>query len=55
MARSSFFGTAPLAIPPALSSAFRPHPAMAFASSGEIDRSQAEAYVAAFFKPGFAV
>ena len=48
------FGTPPLAVPAALSSAFLPHPAMKFTFQESIDSIDASAYVAAFFKPGFA-
>jgi pimeloyl-ACP methyl ester carboxylesterase len=47
------FGTPPLAFPPAMEQAFLPHPAMASAFSPEMTKEQAEAYVAAFFKPGY--
>ena len=48
------FGTPPLAIPAALGEAFHRHPALRFASMQTIDRDQAMAYVASFFRQGFA-
>ncbi len=48
------FGTPPLAFPPAFGEAFHRHPALRFASMPTIDRDQATAYVASFFRPGFA-
>jgi len=47
------FGTPPLAFPPAMAQAFLPHPAMAPMFATEMTTEQAEAYVAAFFKPGY--
>ncbi len=46
------FGTPPIAFPPAMEAAFLPNPAMAAAFQEAMDRAQAEAYVAAFFRPG---
>jgi pimeloyl-ACP methyl ester carboxylesterase len=46
------FGTPPLAFPPAMDQAFLPNPALAAGFSAEITLEQAEAYVAALFKPG---
>jgi pimeloyl-ACP methyl ester carboxylesterase len=48
------FGTPPLAVPPTLGRGFRFHPAMKFTFQERIDSIEASAYVAAFFKPGFA-
>jgi pimeloyl-ACP methyl ester carboxylesterase len=48
------FGTPPLAFPPAMEAAFRPHPAMEATFAETMDRAQAEAYVAGFFRPGAA-
>ena len=48
------FGTPPLAFPPAMDQAFLPNPVMAAAFSAEMTRDQAAAYVAAFFKTGYA-
>ena len=48
------FGTPPLPNPAAMSEAFHRHPALRFASMQTIDRDQARAYVASFFRPGFA-
>jgi pimeloyl-ACP methyl ester carboxylesterase len=48
------FGTPPLAFPPAMEAAFLPNPAMAATFEEAMDRAQAEAYVAAFFRPGAA-
>jgi pimeloyl-ACP methyl ester carboxylesterase len=47
------FGTPPLAVP-AMGRGFRFHPALKFTFQGSIDSNEASAYVAAFFKPGFA-
>ena len=47
------FGTPPLPIPPVRKLAFLPHPAMRAGSAEALDRAEAEAYVAAFFCPGF--
>ena len=49
------FGTPPLAFPPAMEAAFLPNPAMAATFAETMDRVQAEAYVAAFFRPGAAI
>ena len=48
------FGTPPIAFPPAMEAAFLPHPAMDSTFEEAMDRAQAEAYVAAFFRPGAA-
>jgi pimeloyl-ACP methyl ester carboxylesterase len=48
------FGAPPLAVPVAASRAFRLHPAMKFTFQESLDSAEASAYVAAFFKPGFA-
>jgi pimeloyl-ACP methyl ester carboxylesterase len=48
------FGAPPLAFPPAMANAFLPHPAMSFTFMEKAGRDQAAAYVAAWFKPGFA-
>jgi pimeloyl-ACP methyl ester carboxylesterase len=48
------FGAPPLAFPPAMADAFLPHPAARVGFSERIDRDEAAAYVASFFKPGFA-
>jgi pimeloyl-ACP methyl ester carboxylesterase len=48
------FGTPPLAFPPDMDEAFLPNPAMGVLFSEHIDGEQAAAYVASFFKPGFA-
>src|SRR5271165_6416147 len=48
------FGTPPFAFPPPRAHAFLPHPAMAAIFSEHLDREQAEAYLASFFKSGFA-
>jgi pimeloyl-ACP methyl ester carboxylesterase len=45
------FGTPPLAYPPAMGEAFLPHPAMAYTFQRDLADEEAEAYVAAFFKP----
>ena len=47
------FGTPPLAFPPAMDQAFLPNPAVGIGFVEEVDRSQADAYVASFFAPGF--
>jgi pimeloyl-ACP methyl ester carboxylesterase len=47
------FGTPPIASREGMREAFLPHPAMKFAFQESIDRSEAAAYVAAFFRPGF--
>jgi len=46
------FGTPPLAFPPAMEEAFLPNPDMEIGFVETIDRDQAAAYVAAFFRPG---
>ena len=48
------FGTPPLGESGRLGEAFHRHPALRFASMQTIDRDQATAYVASFFRPGFA-
>lgn len=48
------FGTPPLAFPPAMDQAFLPNPAMAATFAETMDRAQAEAYIASFFRPGYA-
>jgi pimeloyl-ACP methyl ester carboxylesterase len=48
------FGAPPLAFPPAMAKAFLPHPAMSFTFMEKAGRDQAAAYVASWFKPGFA-
>jgi pimeloyl-ACP methyl ester carboxylesterase len=48
------FGTPPIAVPAALSIAFRPHAATKFAFQESVVSSEASAYLAAFFRPGFA-
>jgi pimeloyl-ACP methyl ester carboxylesterase len=48
------FGTPPIAVPPAMGAAFLPNPAMGFGFAEKLNRDQASAYVASFFKPGFA-
>ena len=48
------FGTPPLTSGEAMSEAFLPNPAMKFPFQESIDDVEASAYVAAFFKPGFA-
>jgi pimeloyl-ACP methyl ester carboxylesterase len=48
------FGTPPLASREAMSEAFLPNPAMKFTFQENLDRVEASAYVAAFFRPGFA-
>jgi pimeloyl-ACP methyl ester carboxylesterase len=47
-------GTPPLAFPPAMEQAFLPNPVMGLGFAVELTREQAAAYVAAFFKPGYA-
>ncbi len=47
------FGTPPLAFPAPMSEAFLPNPAMGVGFAEKVDRTQAEAYVASFFAPGF--
>jgi pimeloyl-ACP methyl ester carboxylesterase len=48
------FGTPPLAFPPAMNQAFLPNPTMAATFAEAMDHAQAEAYVASFFRPGYA-
>jgi pimeloyl-ACP methyl ester carboxylesterase len=48
------FGTPPLKLSgDAMTEAFLPNPAMKFTFQESVDRAEASAYVAAFFKPGF--
>ena len=47
------FGTPPIASGEAMQEAFLPHPATKFTFQGGLDRIEASAYVAAFFRPGF--
>jgi pimeloyl-ACP methyl ester carboxylesterase len=47
------FGTPPLPFPPVRKLGFLPHPAMRAGAAETLDRAEAEAYVAAFFRPGF--
>ena len=49
----AIFGTPPLAFPAAMDAAFLPNPAMGIGFAEQVDRAQAEAYVASFFAPGF--
>ncbi len=48
------FGTPPLTSGGAMSNAFLPNPAMKVTFQKSVDSSEASAYVAAFFRPGFA-
>ncbi len=48
------FGTPPITSGDAMSEAFLPNPAMKVTFQENVDSSEASAYVAAFFKPGFA-
>jgi pimeloyl-ACP methyl ester carboxylesterase len=48
------FGTPPIGFPPAMDKAFLPNPAMQAGFLPEVTPEMAEAYVAAFFAPGFA-
>jgi pimeloyl-ACP methyl ester carboxylesterase len=48
------FGTPPIASREAMSEAFLPNPAMKFPFQESLDSVEASAYVAAFFRPGFA-
>jgi pimeloyl-ACP methyl ester carboxylesterase len=48
------FGTPPLTSGEAMSEAFLPNPAMKVTFQERVDSSEASAYVAAFFRPGFA-
>ncbi len=48
------FGAPPLPFPPAMELAFLPNPAMGVGFTETIDSDQAAAYVASFFRPGFA-
>ena len=44
-------GTAPVGIPPALSEAFFPNPAVSFNFQAELSEEEMEAFAASFFKP----
>ena len=48
------FGTPPLTSGEAMSEAFLPNPAMKVTFQESVDSAEASAYVAAFFRPGFA-
>jgi pimeloyl-ACP methyl ester carboxylesterase len=48
------FGTPPLTSQEAMSEAFLPNPAMKVTFQESVDSTEASAYVAAFFRPGFA-
>ena len=48
------FGTPPITSREAMSEAFLPNPAMKFPFQENVDSVEASAYVAAFFRPGFA-
>jgi pimeloyl-ACP methyl ester carboxylesterase len=48
------FGTPPLAFPPAMDQAFLPNPAMAATFAETMTRAETEAYIASFFRPGYA-
>jgi pimeloyl-ACP methyl ester carboxylesterase len=48
------FGTPPLTVREAMSDAFLPNPAMKFIFRENLDSVETSAYVAAFFRPGFA-
>ena len=48
------FGAPPIPFPPAMEIAFLPHPAMGVGFTETIDRDRAGAYVASFFRAGFA-
>jgi pimeloyl-ACP methyl ester carboxylesterase len=48
------FGTPPLISPDSMGEAFLPNPATKFAFRQSLDRGEASAYLAAFFRPGFA-
>ncbi len=47
------FGAPPLGKPPAMTEAFLPNPAMNYGFKPELSQEEAEAYVDAFFAPGF--
>lgn len=47
------FGAPPIAAREGMREAFLPHPAMKFTFQESIDSTEAAAYVAAFFRPGF--
>ena len=48
------FGAPPIASGESLQKAFLPNPAMQFTFQESLDRAEVSAYVAAFFRPGFA-
>ncbi len=48
------FGTPPLTSREGMGGAFLPNPAMKFTFQESLDRGEASAYLAAFFRPGFA-
>jgi pimeloyl-ACP methyl ester carboxylesterase len=48
------FGAPPLISADSMGEAFLPNPAMKFAFRQSLDRGEASAYLAAFFRPGFA-
>ena len=48
------FGTPPITSGEAMQEAFLPNPAMKFTFQENLDKIEASAYVAAFFRPGFA-
>jgi pimeloyl-ACP methyl ester carboxylesterase len=48
------FGTPPVISPDSMGEAFLPNPAMKFAFRQSLGREEASAYLAAFFRPGFA-
>jgi pimeloyl-ACP methyl ester carboxylesterase len=48
------FGTPPIATREDMQGAFLPNPAMKFSFQERVDREEGAAYVAAFFRPGFA-
>ena len=49
----AIFGAPPLAFPPAMEEAFLPDPALRLGFQESLDRAEAGAYVASFFRPGF--
>jgi pimeloyl-ACP methyl ester carboxylesterase len=48
------FGTPPLAFPPAMEEAFLPNPAMAATFAETMNRDETNAYIASFFRLGYA-
>jgi pimeloyl-ACP methyl ester carboxylesterase len=50
----AIFGAPPLAFPPAMEEAFLPNPALRLGFQESLGREQVAAYVASFFRPGFA-